>query len=254
MNKHLVSVSLAALLATAGIAFAQSPQKSDSAPADKAPPAAQTAPADKGAQAPAKENQAPSTQKQGGSSMEKGNQAQTPKSGDATQQKADTGKKDGAKEQKAETGKKDGAKEQKAETGKKDGAKDQKVDAGKKDSTKEASDSKKGTTAGSGTSQSGGGEARQGSQTNVTVNVTTEQKTRVRSVFSTRRSSAVVANINITPRVGIAVPRTVTLAAIPDDVIVIVPEYRRYRYFIVGDQVVIVDPDTFLIVDVILLA
>ena len=217
MNKHLVSVSLAALLATAGIAVAQSPPKGDSAPSDKGAPAAQTAPSDKGAQAPGKDVQAP-TQKQG-SGMDKGSQAQTPKSGDAPQQKAGDTAKDKAS-----------------------------------DKQQKAGDTTKGTTTGAGTSQSGGGEVRQGSQTNVTINVTTEQKTRVRSVFSTRRSQAVVANINITPRVGVVVPRTVTLVAIPEDVVVIVPDYRRYRYFIYNDQVVIVDPDTFMIVDVILLA
>ncbi len=232
MNKHLVSVSLAALLATAGIAVAQSPPKGDSAPSDKGAPAAQTAPSDKGAQAPGKDVQAP-TQKQG-SGMDKGSQAQTPKSGDAPQQKAGDTAKDKASD-----------KQQKAGDTTKDKAGDKQQKAG---------DTTKGTTTGAGTSQSGGGEVRQGSQTNVTINVTTEQKTRVRSVFSTRRSQAVVANINITPRVGVVVPRTVTLVAIPEDVVVIVPDYRRYRYFIYNDQVVIVDPDTFMIVDVILLA
>ena len=232
MNKHLVSVSLAALLATAGIAVAQSPPKGDSAPSDKGAPAAQTAPSDKGAQAPGKDVQAP-TQKQG-SGMDKGSQAQTPKSGDAPQQKAGDTAKDKASD-----------KQQKAGDTTKDKAGDKQQKAG---------DTTKGTTTGAGTSQSGGGEVRQGSQTNVTINVTTEQKTRVRSVFSTRRSQAVVANINITPRVGVVVPRTVTLVAIPEDVVVIVPDYRRYRYFIFNDQVVIVDPDTFMIVDVILLA
>ena len=232
MNKHLVSVSLAALLATAGIAVAQSPPKGDSAPSDKGAPAAQTAPSDQGAQAPGKDVQAP-TQKQG-SGMDKGSQAQTPKSGDAPQQKAGDTAKDKASD-----------KQQKAGDTTKDKAGDKQQKAG---------DTTKGTTTGAGTSQSGGGEVRQGSQTNVTINVTTEQKTRVRSVFSTRRSQAVVANINITPRVGVVVPRTVTLVAIPEDVVVIVPDYRRYRYFIYNDQVVIVDPDTFMIVDVILLA
>ncbi len=262
MNKHLVSVSLAALLATAGIAVAQSPPKGDSAPSDKGAPAAQTAPSDKGAQAPGKDVQAP-TQKQG-SGMDKGSQAQTPKSGDAPQQKAGDTAKDKAsdKQQKAGDTTKDkaGDKQQKAGDTTKDKAGDKQQKAG--DTTKDkagdkqqkAGDTTKGTTTGAGTSQSGGGEVRQGSQTNVTINVTTEQKTRVRSVFSTRRSQAVVANINITPRVGVVVPRTVTLVAIPEDVVVIVPDYRRYRYFIFNDQVVIVDPDTFMIVDVILLA
>ena len=247
MNRHLMTVSIAALLATAGVAIAQTPKGDAGAPAQGAP--AQSAPADKGAQAPGKDVQTPGTQKQ--SAPDKGAQSgQAPaKSGDAQQQKAGDMPKDkaGDKQQKAGDTTKDkaGDKQQKAGETTKDKAGDKQQKAG---------ETTKGTTAGSGTSQTGGGEVRQGSQTNVTVNVTQEQRTRARTVFSSRRSGAVVANINITPRIGIAVPRTVTLVAIPEEIFVIVPEYRRYRYFIVDDQVVIVDPDTFVIIDVILLA
>ena len=72
-------------------------------------------------------------------------------------------------------------------------------------------------------------------------------------MFTRYRGQAVV-NINFTPRIGIAIPRTVTLVSISDELFVIVPEYRRYRFFIVGDQVFIVDPNTYFIVDVIELA
>ena len=262
MNKHLISVSVAALLATAGVAIAQTPKSDTGPPAQSAP--AQSAPSDKGAQAPSKDGQAPGAQKQ--SAPDKGAQTgqTSPKSGDAQQQKSGETTKDkaGDKPQKAGETAKDKAadKQQKAGDTAKDKAGDKQQKAGETpkdkaaDKQQKAGDTTKGTTAGSGASQSGGGEVRQGSQTNVTINVTQEQKTRARTVFSSRRSGAVVANINITPRIGIAVPRTVTLVAIPEEVYVIVPEYRRYRYFIVDDQVVIVDPDTFVIIDVILLA
>ena len=262
MNRHLMTVSIAALLATAGVAIAQTPKGDAGAPAQSAP--AQSAPADKGARAPSNDVQTPGTQKQ--SAPDKGAQSgQAPaKSGDAQQKKAGDMPKDkaGDKQQKAGETTKDkaGDKQQKAGETTKDKAGDKQQKAGETtkdkagDKQQKAGETTKGTTAGSGTSQSGGGEVRQGSQTNVTVNVTQEQKTRARTVFSSRRSGAVVANINITPRIGIAVPRTVTLVAIPEEVFVIVPEYRRYRYFIVDDQVVIVDPDTFVIIDVILLA
>ena len=49
-------------------------------------------------------------------------------------------------------------------------------------------------------------------------------------------------------------PRHVKFVAIPEEVIVIVPEWRRYKYFIVDDKVCIVDPETFVIVQVIVLA
>ena len=35
------------------------------------------------------------------------------------------------------------------------------------------------------------------------------------------------------------------------DIVVIVPAYRRYQYFIVGERVCIVDPDTYEIVEII---
>ena len=46
-------------------------------------------------------------------------------------------------------------------------------------------------------------------------------------------------------------PRSLSLHVIPNDILVIVPEYRRYRYFVVGDEVVIVDPATYEVVEVI---
>ncbi len=91
----------------------------------------------------------------------------------------------------------------------------------------------------------GGDDARQLSR-----NWKPEQRTRVRTVFAKHRREAVV-NINIQPRVGISIPRSVKLVSIPQDLIVIVPEYREYRYFIVDNAAYIVDPDTFVIVDVV---
>ena len=61
------------------------------------------------------------------------------------------------------------------------------------------------------------------------------------------------ANVNISVNVGVAVPRTVELYAIPEDIIIIVPGYRRYRYFVVGDRICIVDPDTYEIVEIIII-
>jgi hypothetical protein len=64
----------------------------------------------------------------------------------------------------------------------------------------------------------------------------------------------VVKDIDIDVSVGVAVPRTVSLYAVPEEVVVIVPDYRRYKYFIYEDKVVIVDPATFEIVDILILA
>ena len=50
--------------------------------------------------------------------------------------------------------------------------------------------------------------------------------------------------------IGVRVPRTVHLMALPEEVVVIVPQYRGFYYFIVGDEIVIVDRATLEIVAV----
>ena len=83
------------------------------------------------------------------------------------------------------------------------------------------------------------------------ANLTQEQRTKVKSSFAKHRGKS--ANLNITVNVGVAVPRSVQLYAVPADIVVMVPEYRRYRYFVVDDRVCIVDPDTYEIVEIIIL-
>ena len=65
--------------------------------------------------------------------------------------------------------------------------------------------------------------------------------------------SARKVDLDIDVSVGIAVPRHVHLVAIPEDILVIVPAWRRYRYIVVDDRICIIDPDTYEIVEVIVL-
>jgi hypothetical protein len=51
--------------------------------------------------------------------------------------------------------------------------------------------------------------------------------------------------------VGVAVPRSVKLAAVPTTIIEIQPSWRGFEYFLVGDQIVIVNPRTMEIVAVV---
>jgi hypothetical protein len=81
-----------------------------------------------------------------------------------------------------------------------------------------------------------------------------EKRTQVQSVFRSHKSEGVVKDIDINVSVGVAVPRSVSLYTVPEDVLIIVPEYRRYKFFIFGDKVVIVNPNTYEIVDVLVLA
>ena len=58
-------------------------------------------------------------------------------------------------------------------------------------------------------------------------------------------------NVNVQVRVGEHVPRNVKLAPLPASIVTIVPAYRSYRYFVVDDRVVIIDPARYEIVEVI---
>jgi hypothetical protein len=60
-----------------------------------------------------------------------------------------------------------------------------------------------------------------------------------------------VTNINFAITVGVVIPATVELYEVPPAVVQVVPEYSRYRYFVVGDQIVIVEPGARRIVAVI---
>ena len=105
----------------------------------------------------------------------------------------------------------------------------------------------------SSTGTSEGSEGRSGSRGSV-ANVTSEQKTRVKTVFS-RHHVEPARNLNVSVNVGVALPHSVHLYPIPEDIVVIVPDYRGYNYIMLDDdRVAIVDPDTFEVVDIIVIA
>ena len=74
----------------------------------------------------------------------------------------------------------------------------------------------------------------------------------MQSSFAKHKRQSV--NVNFTVNVGVAVPRTVQLYAIPDDIFIVVPAYRRYRYFVVDNRICIVDPNSYEIVEIIIIA
>jgi len=50
-----------------------------------------------------------------------------------------------------------------------------------------------------------------------------------------------VNNVNFAVSVGTAVPRNVHVVAVPPPLIKIHPEWRGHMYFVVGDQIIVVD-------------
>lgn len=59
------------------------------------------------------------------------------------------------------------------------------------------------------------------------------------------------SNLNIRVDLGVRLPRNVEVYALPTEIVEIAPAYRGYSYIVVDDEYCIVDPETFVIVDVI---
>jgi hypothetical protein len=80
------------------------------------------------------------------------------------------------------------------------------------------------------------------------VQLSQDQRTKIKDVVVRDRNVARADNVNFNIRVGVAVPRTVHVAVLPPEVVIIVPEYRGFEYVVVGDQLLIIDPNTLEIV------
>ena len=76
-----------------------------------------------------------------------------------------------------------------------------------------------------------------------------EERQRFRTAFNFQRARA--TNARFDTHVGHRVPRSVHLYPVPREVITFFPYYRDYSYVVVDDDICIVDPRTYEIVDVI---
>ena len=78
--------------------------------------------------------------------------------------------------------------------------------------------------------------------------ISRRQRARVHEMLVRRRVEPV--NIDFPLRVGARIPSYVTSYNLPEEVYEYLPGYEGYRYFVAGDEVVIIDPDTMEIVSV----
>jgi len=83
------------------------------------------------------------------------------------------------------------------------------------------------------------------------VQLTEEKRTNVSQTILKDRNVNRATNINVSINVGTRLPRSVHLVRLPASVIEIVPEYRSYSYFAKDDQICIVDPSSYEIVEII---
>jgi Protein of unknown function (DUF1236) len=91
--------------------------------------------------------------------------------------------------------------------------------------------------------------AQSSTNVNASVNINDQQRTRVAESI-TRLNVQPLTNVNFSLTVGTAVPRGIRLQTLPADVVEVVPQYRGYSFFVVRDEIVIVEPSTYQIVTV----
>jgi hypothetical protein len=75
-----------------------------------------------------------------------------------------------------------------------------------------------------------------------------EQRTKITTVIKKQNVKPVHGNFSI--NIGTRVPSTVHYYPLPVEVVTIYPEWRGYNYILVGNQILVIDPDTREIVAV----
>jgi hypothetical protein len=98
-----------------------------------------------------------------------------------------------------------------------------------------------------GQAQQGGG-VTTGRSGRTSVQLSEDQRIKIKDVIVRDRNVARVNSANFSVSVGAKVPRDVHVTVLPSEVVMIVPEYRGYDYVLIGDQLLIIDPDTMEIV------
>lgn len=259
-NRFLISVATAALIAGTGLAGAQQ------APGGGA-----------GSAGSAAQQSAPSSERGGGASSGgamqrddsgksgmKGAHSEPKSMGAEKSQRADDHMK-GGKEMKAE-GKEDRGKAEKGQTtgqgtGSSTMQKDQSTTQRDQSTTRDRDQMQNRDQKAQGQqdrtqtqTQTQGGAAGQSTttttgQAGAGAKLSTEQRTQITSVIREQRVQP-VTNVNFSISVGTRVPRDVHFHALPERVVTIYPEWRRYKFILVKEQIVIIDPNTYEIVAV----
>jgi Protein of unknown function (DUF1236) len=83
------------------------------------------------------------------------------------------------------------------------------------------------------------------------VQLSEQQRSNVHQTLLKEGNLNRATNVNISISVGTRIPRSVRLAVLPATIISVVPAYRSYQYVVVNDQICIVDPNSYEIVEII---
>lgn len=89
-----------------------------------------------------------------------------------------------------------------------------------------------------------GGEAKK-------VHLSAQQRDGVHQALLQEKNLHRAGNVRVKPAVGRELPRDIRIYVLPVAILAIVPEYRNYRYIVIGDEFCIVEPRTYEIVDIV---
>lgn len=83
------------------------------------------------------------------------------------------------------------------------------------------------------------------------VQLSEDQRSQFKTIIGREHGPRLGSNVSFDVAVGTRIPRNVHVVVLPEEIVRIVPEYRGYEYFLVGNEIVIVDPRTLEIVAII---
>lgn len=83
------------------------------------------------------------------------------------------------------------------------------------------------------------------------VQLSQNQRGQIQSIIGKGGGARARTDVHFNVAVGAIVPRDVHIEVLPEDVVAVVPQYEGFDYVVVGDQILIVDPDSLAIVAVI---
>jgi hypothetical protein len=237
INRLMISVAAAALIAGTGFANAQGTGMSREAPSGAAPaqqsaPSSERGASDRGTSGSEMNRDAAKPEMKSTQSEQK-----TPAAG--TNQRADEKTMPGqkSKSMSSENDNNAKAKDMKAEG--RDDRNGMKAQGSEDRSGKMNAESKGGAENKSQTVGQAGAGAK----------LSTEQRTKITTVIKEQHVQP-VTNVNFSISVGTRVPRDVSFHPLPAEIVTVYPDWRGYEFILVRNQIVVVDPQTLEIVAV----
>lgn len=240
----LMSTVAASLLLSAGAASAQMQQKMP----ERAPPAQQSAPAEKIAPPiNAGEHKGAETTGQNVKSLSPGQGESATTGSDVKGSDNADVKGESPRDAKGTDASREKAPDKKGRAESVDRNKaTERVDSKAKDENAKASASQKASESVDKKTETSGQGAAAGS-----AKLSTEQRTKITTIIHKQKVERVSpSSLNISIRVGARIPARVHFHPLPVEVVDVYPEWRGYLFILVGDQIVIISPDSHEIVAV----